>query len=424
MLAVAAGVTLLLAPQIGAVLAADHSPEAVSTRLASRPFTHDNDLMAIFIAAPQVGWPQVWRWLVSGDWIDVSGGGPFWRPVVSALWWAEYQLFGQDFLLYNLVSIALVALTCGLLAGGLAAWTGELLLGVAAAGFLWWRTTTTLSGVLDWFPAQTDLLAGLGAAAAFYLVAVGLRAQGPLRRGLLAGSLACYLLATLAKESVIAFPLGAAALLWWGLGRRSLPWIGAYGLLGLALVAGRTLILGGIGERVVLAGSLHLLHRAAVVLAGNWLGVAVVGWQSLGSLLLVAPLVLAVVRPGLLRRRAVAYGLVGVIPVLLVLLAHHYHGSALVLLLPVVWGQLWGGVVYLACALLLVWRRRRQAAVLACLAVALSAQLVLGRYWGMPYYHYVYNIACAAMNGLVVAAVWELVRAWGRRLLGPQAAAG
>jgi len=405
-----------LAPHLAAPLALDHRPAAVQQRLQAAQW--DNDIAAITRAAPQVTRRQAGRWFISGEWLDAAGGGPFWRPLISCLWWLEYRLWGPDTALYSLATVVLVALTAALLAGATAAICRSLLAGAATAALLLWKVAGPLSGLISWFPAQTEVLAGFWLVAALLLLALGVEAQGRRQPLLLGLSLLGYLLAVLSKESALAFPLPAVVLLWvrqrrGGAGRLGpllRGWIAAYALLGLALLGARTAILGGAGHFLVSAGPGHLLARALFVLAGGWLGWGL-SWPAVGCSLLAAAALFVALRFDLARRRPVAYGLVIGLPLLLALAAQLTMGSPLVLLLPEVWQRLGPGVLFLLAGALAFLCRPRQAAVLASLVVACSLQLTLVPDWLRPHYFYLPALAWAALDGLVVAAAWQCLAA-------------
>jgi hypothetical protein len=395
-----------LSPFLVANLRLDHRPAAVQARLAQAQ-QGDNDITAILRAAPAVDLHQVGHWFGSGSWLDEQGGGPFWRPLVSLLWWAEYRLWGADLACYNLLTIGLVALTGALAAVAMAILCRSLLAGAGTALFMSWKMGGQLSGILGWFPAQTDVLAGTWAAAASVLLVLSTRSMGRRRGSLYGLSLGCYVFASLSKESAIAFPLMAAALLWSELRRGSLRWIGGYLLAGVGLVVVRTALLGGLGHFLVPLHPGHLLYRALFTLAGTWLGVGLTGWQAVAAPLLAGVVALVLMRPDLVRRRTVGYGLIVLVPAALILSARVTTGNPLVLLVASTWRPLLPGLFFLLCGLLVAWRRPAEAAVLLCTVAAASAQLVLVRDWLRPHYFYLPAIAWACLDSLAVAAAWE-----------------
>lgn len=373
---------------------------------ALQAFYFDNDIRAIINAAPKVTMRQAAAWFYTGNWLDLKGGGPFWRPLVSCLWWLEYRWWGRDIASYSLVTLALIALACALLAGAVAVYARSLLAGAAAAGFLLWKVSDQMRHMLYWFPAQTNLLAGVSVAAALYLLVIATQASGK-RNAPLAASLACYVLAVLSKEAALAFPLAAVALLWARLGwRRGASWMGAYVVTGLLLFAARTLILGGAGHFLVSFEPAHLLRRVMVVLAGPWLG-ASPGWEAAGSALLAAAVIFAALRPDLVRRRLVGYSMVPALLALLALAARLINGSAVILWEPAIWPRLVRPLPFLLCGALAIRRRPAAALVFACLVVANSVELMLVRDWVRAHYYYLPAMAWAAMDGLVVAAAVE-----------------
>jgi len=373
----------------------------------------DNDIAGIFATAPETSLRQAGRWFISGDWIDVKGGGPFWRPLVSCWWWLEYRLFTTDFVLYNLATVVLVAITCCLLAGAVAALSRSLLLGAAAAGLLVWKFSGKLYGILFWFPAQTDVLAGLFLAGAFYLLVVGMSAEGRRRHALLGGSLACYVGAVLTKESALAFPLVAWAAFWLRLRRGGIPWMIAYGATGLFLLTARTLILGGTGHFLVRLQPVHLLLRAAFQL----LGVRLLHgpqWPPVGAAILALAVLITAFRPSLARRRCVAYAMAVATPALLVLAAHFTMGSAVGLLELAAWKSLAAPLLLILGGAMVFRWRPVEGLVLACFLVAATAQLILVRDWVRPHYYFLPAMAWASLDAVALGAAWQHLK-WLRR---------
>jgi len=397
------------APYSVAAIRLDHSPAAVAGRLAH--FSRDNDVNAILDAACHVTASDVRDWFTTPRWIDHLGGGPFWRPLVSVLWWGEYALWGRDIALWVIVTGLLVSLSAMLLAGTASTFTGSRLAGVAAAGFLVWKVQYQLPGILDWFPAQTDVLAATWLLAGGYCLVLGLQAEGRRQALLLALSVLWYALAVLSKESVLPFPLVAWAMLWLRLRRRALPWMAAHAVTFALLLLARTLILGSLGHFFVSFTPVLLVRRAVNALFGVWLHYEYCGWEALGALAVAGAVLLVVVRPDLLRQRYIGYPALAAWLLLMALLARATLGSALALAEPRTWGRLADGAWFLLCMVLLVRRRPGEFLVVSAAVFAGTVQIVVIRYW-LDHYFYLAALGWAAMDALVVTALWEW---WHRR---------
>jgi len=409
-------------PHLYRSLAADHRPAAVARRY--REAARDNDVAAVTRAAPLTTWAQAGRWVTTAEWIDLDGGGPFWRPVVSALWWFEYRAFGRDVILYNLVTVLLIALAAACLAGGMSVLSGSLPAATLTAGLLLWKVTGPLAGILAWFPAQTDVLAGALLAAAWYALLLGEKCATGTRQvspsvpvpafrsagWLFAASLLAYIAAVGAKEAALPFVLVPLVLLGASEKRRAWPWLAAFGAVALALLALRTLTLGGAGHFLVTAGPGHLARRALIMLAGPWLDNEIIGWHSVAVVLLAGAIVLVATCPSLLERRPVWYGLLVGVPAALVGAAALTPEGPLVLLDPSPWRGLPRGLVFVLAALLM-WRQRpREFGVLVALLLACSVQLIVVRDWFRPHYFYLPALAWSALDGLALLSLAGWVR--------------
>ncbi len=186
--------------------------------------------------------PDSWilDWL-TGPWVGKEMF-VYYRPITSLAWWLEYYAFGENQAAWQCVSLLLYLggvtflflLICRIFGAGLPAF-----LGTAVWAF---REKTDL--IIQWTPAQTDLLAGFFALSALYFWDKFLIER---KQSLLAGALILAILALGSKEVALVLPLVGAAL---SVFRRKEKWglyaLGCVSLLVLFFVL-RTYLLGGIG---------------------------------------------------------------------------------------------------------------------------------------------------------------------------------
>lgn len=178
---------------------------------------------------------------VAGPWVGKEMF-VYYRPVTSTAWWLEYTVFGENQAAWQCVSLLLYLgavtflflLLCRIFGNGIAPFVG---VGVWA-----FREKTVL--LIQWVPAQTDLLAGFFAISCLYFWNRYLMER---KQSALALSFLLCVLALGSKEVALVLPLLAAALAAY---RRDKKWvlisIGCVAFLGL-FIALRTVALGGIG---------------------------------------------------------------------------------------------------------------------------------------------------------------------------------
>jgi hypothetical protein len=136
------------------------------------------DVVTILQAAREASPATVWGWW-HGPWIQ-GRELPYYRPLTSMLYLAEWRLFGHHYVLYSLVSWLFHALNttllCALvyqLAPGSAA-RRRVLAGWAAILFTvpYWGNMGVAAKVLYWWPAQGDMVSlGFGLAALLCVIA-------------------------------------------------------------------------------------------------------------------------------------------------------------------------------------------------------------------------------------------------------------
>lgn len=158
------------------------------------------------------------RWW-TGIWAGIS---PFWRPLSSYFFWAEWHLFGRHYALWALTSVLLAVLLAAL-----TLWALEPMLGTGGACHVVlvlfvrlvvpWPPTLPMASVVTFWKNQPDLLTGLA-----ILAAVGYAVRGRLWPAML-----CSVAAACFKElGFVAFVLAPACLAWVRLSRREpVPWL-------------------------------------------------------------------------------------------------------------------------------------------------------------------------------------------------------
>ena len=234
---VGVGLGLAVAISLAATCYPVFSP-AIQAYYATEP-----DANNIAGAAATVTWGEAAGWW-TGAWIEP--GMPYYRPLPSLLFWAEYRLFGRDFQKYSVVSwlahagcsallflLALsvlrdrpakVAVALGLLAVLLFNTRRNILM----PGM--WEPYPIAWSLMPYWPSQTDIFSLLFSLLS--LLALDRYAQAPTRRGL-AGAVGLFAVALLCKEMTVAMALLAPLWVWYR--RRKIPWevVGLYVGLGI-----------------------------------------------------------------------------------------------------------------------------------------------------------------------------------------------
>lgn len=207
-------------------------------------YSTNPDAMEIAPEAEQATWRDALGWW-SGPWIERTM--PYYRPLTSFLFWAEYHLWGRDFQKYCLVSWLAHAVNSALLfllalslfrvrrapvAVGAAVLVVFLFntrrnLYLPVAG---WTPHPIAWGEMPYWAAQTDIFSLLFSLLS--LLVLDRYALEPTRRRL-AGAVALYLVALLFKEMALATALLAPLWVWYR--RRKVPWEVAGLYLGLGI---------------------------------------------------------------------------------------------------------------------------------------------------------------------------------------------
>jgi hypothetical protein len=181
-----------------------------------------------FDFARPIGWAE-WLFTFYGSWNWTGIGSDFYRPLVVGLFQIDYRLYGYQAAGYHLTNLLLHLCNAGLVMRLLSPWAGRRW---AFAGAVFFALHPLTATGMAWISQRTDVLC-----ASFYLLAL-LAARRYLKRprgSALAGSVAGYGGALLAKEMAISFP---AVVLWLsGVARRLhrsarllLPLVGVSGI--------------------------------------------------------------------------------------------------------------------------------------------------------------------------------------------------
>ncbi len=218
---------------------------ATQARYATEP-----DANNIVAAASQASWRDALGWW-SGAWIEPDM--PYYRPLPSLVFWAEYGLFERDFQKYCVVSwlahagcaVVLFLLALSLFRGR----PPRVALGMALlVVFLFntrrnimvpqlWEPYPIAWSVMPYWPSQTDIFSLL--LSLLSLLVLDRYALEP-SRGRLAGAVGLFAAALLFKEMTVATALLAPIWVWYR--RRKIPWEvgGLYVGLGIVFLLLRT----------------------------------------------------------------------------------------------------------------------------------------------------------------------------------------
>jgi hypothetical protein len=247
--------------RLGLVLAVFISLAATCYPVFSPFYQHlystNPDAMEIVPEAEKATWHDALGWW-TGPWIETSM--PYYRPLTSMMFWAEYHLFGRDFEKYCVISwlahacgsavLFLLVLSLlrerplrvGVALGLLAVLLFNTRRNLVAPG---WQAYPIAWGEMPYWAAQTDIFSLLFSLLS--LLVLDRWCQEPTRRRL-AGAVALFAVALLFKEMAVATALLAPIWVWYrspppasgggpgGGYRRRIPWevLGLY--LGLGVV--------------------------------------------------------------------------------------------------------------------------------------------------------------------------------------------
>jgi Tfp pilus assembly protein PilF len=216
-------------------------------------------------------------------WLDPQGVDYF--PLTYSAFWALWQAFGKETTGYHAVTI-LLHVTSGLLLWWLLA--RMTIPGAWAAAFLFTIHPVCVESVAWIAELKNTLSLPLFLAACLCWVMQDDAAEGRRQKGLYTLSLLFFLLAMLAKPSVVAFPVVTLLHAWWKRGRidsRDMVHAVPFFLVSLALglvtisfqhgraIGGEPLPIGGLDSRLALAGLAILFYLATIVWPVNLLPV-------------------------------------------------------------------------------------------------------------------------------------------------------
>ncbi len=193
------------------------------------------DSVGITEWAEQATGDDMLRWL-AGRWIQTDSP-PYYRPLASYLFWAEYHVFGRDFqghvvvswLIHAAICVCLYLLALRLFPGPKRFAMATSLLAVALFNLRltptgpYWPVAPVAYAVVAWWPAQTDQMSLLPSLLALIALDRWLLREDP--RGL-AKAAGLWLVALLFKEMAIMLPAIAGLLVIYRGGWQSLalPW--------------------------------------------------------------------------------------------------------------------------------------------------------------------------------------------------------
>jgi Tfp pilus assembly protein PilF len=260
-------------------------------------------VLAIVLACFCCYWPAVhggWLWdddtlltqnpdifSPTGLWnIWFKPSTPDYFPLTITGLWVQWRFFGMEPMGYHVVSIALHA------AGALLLWwaLGKMRVpGAWLAGLIFAVHPVCVPSVA-WVAEQKNTVSMplFLAAWGFFVMWEEARAEGGEGRGFYLRALGLFLLAMLAKSSVVMFPVAALLYIWWrrgavGLGdvARLAPFFAVSFVLGLVTVwfqhgkamGGEAVALGGALERLALAGMALVFYLGNVFLPSNLMAI-------------------------------------------------------------------------------------------------------------------------------------------------------
>lgn len=207
-------------------------------------YSTNPDAMEIAPQAERATWRDALGWW-TGPWIEESM--PYYRPLTSLLFWAEYSLWGRDFQKYCVVSWLAHAVNGALLfllaLSLFRARSPQTRLGIGLlVVFLfstrrnlyipdYWEPYPIAWGEMPYWAAQTDIFSLLFSLLS--LLVLDRWAQHPRRRRL-AGAVGLFVVSLLFKEMAVATALLAPLLVWYR--RRRIPWAVGALYVGLGVV--------------------------------------------------------------------------------------------------------------------------------------------------------------------------------------------
>lgn len=355
----------------------------------------NGDIIEIWQRADEASPRDLLGWW-TGVWIEC--GSPYYRPLVSALLYIEYVLFGPNWRAFCIVTWLMHAGLCVLILVLLARlWSGlspalRMVPGILAVAWFSIPCETTVNGphwgnrgiargIMPYFPAQTDVGSLLLSLASLLLFDKWLESR---RARHLAWAAAAFVAAMMFKEHAVIVPLLAAALALYR--RLPLKWV--------ALASGSGLVVSGIflGIRRVLApeawgpefkGIGHALFKFGAYLCEPAMEARLNGhdWVTVSALIIAGSIALSLWRPRLLS--------VSVFGVLLGV----FGPPALMMgniALPTIWPLTWWllRVTLLFLTVVLAWEARGHAPTLPLLAGVVIVHLPILHVTGPHYYYW------------------------------------
>ena len=182
-------------------------------------------------------WKDLWAALTSHFWAEIQERSHYYRPVVTASFFADLRIWGLNPLGFHLTNV-LAHLATSLAVLALARRLTDSELASGAAGLLFALHPLHTESVA-FVSGRTDILAALG----FVLAVLGYaRWRDTGRRGPWVGSLAAFALALGAKEVAVTLPLVLALYDWWRGDFARVPGpAGPASRAGMPIIAGRAL---------------------------------------------------------------------------------------------------------------------------------------------------------------------------------------
>ncbi len=384
----------------------------------------NGDIVAIWKGAEEASPADLLRWW-AGVWIERDS--PYYRPLVSALLYFEYVLFGPNWRAFCIVTWLMHAGLCVLILLLLARlWSGlsptlRMVPGILAVAWFSIPCETTVEGphwgnrgiargIMPYFPAQTDVGSLLLSLLSLLLFDKWLESR---RTRHLAGAAAAFVAAMMFKEHAVVVPLLAAALALY----RRLP------LKSVAAVAGSGLAASGVflAVRRLLApeawgpefkGIGHVLFKFAAYLCEPAMEARLNrhDWVVVSALIVTASIALALWRPRLLSVSVfgVLFGVFGP-PALMM-------GNIALPTIPPLTGWLLR-VTLLFLSVVLAWEARGHAPTLPLLAGVVIVHLPILHVTGPHYYYWPVAwwsmYAAAVVVAVVTASSTAVARARG-----------
>lgn len=416
---------LLWAVPLVVVIALAGTADMIFDEDVRRLYESNGDIASIIKGAEQAGPLDVLRWHVD-VWIEADS--PYYRPLVSALFYAEYQFFGTSWRPYCIVSWLMQAGICVLMLLFMARlwshWspTRRMLPGILAVALFTIPCETTVDGphwgnrgiargLMPYWPSQTDFGALLLSLLSLLLLDLWLAKRE--KRSLLIGAAAAFVAALGFKEHALILPLLAVALALY----RGMPLKPTVALGGAGLAVSVVFL---VLRRVFVPeawspdfdGPMHVLTKAGIYLCEPLTAVLRIDaeWVVVTSAGLAAAFVVGIWRP-----RWVWVMVIGTLAALLIPPAAMGGNVALITIPAELW-RVWR-ITSTFIALLIAIEARGRGPTLLLLASLLIIHLPVLHVTG-PHYYY-WPVAWWSMfNAAVMVSLWGTLKAAGERAKG------